>query len=125
MPIKKEGTSEKLLTEYLELILGMSLDEVTNNYFFNIKTLEDRDSVKKYLKVNMGDRIRKCIPLNNKVKMGKDIEENLEEKDLIVILRYILKGLEFHLLSIQDGRRLFKGTIYTLLSKKEYDKLHQ
>ena len=118
MSIKKQVTNE-VLEKYLQLILGVDSLEDMKNYFFNLETLRKKKSVKKYLGENMGDYLREYLVVNKNAKISKKNEKILNEKDLVTIMRYIIKNLDYVLLSISDFR-VYKTTIYTLMRNNEH-----
>jgi len=93
---KKLPLTEDFVNEFMRCILGFDLKE-RETKCFSLEELETNKAIDKYMKGNMGNKLREYITVHQCRKVSLQNEEILSEKDLITILRCCLKYFNYEL----------------------------
>jgi len=98
---------DEILDITLDIILGWNRNNLLEK-FFDLETIIKNNAVENYLGSDFGTELREYIYVNSCRKLRKENEESLDEKDLVIILRYILKIFGYKVLS----RRKYVNQVY-------------
>ena len=112
--IMKSEISDELLNELVEIVLEVKSIEDANDMFFSVETMRKNGVAKKYMEHKMSEKLRKCLYVKKCEKISEKIENNITEKDIINILRIVLKLKNYKLVGLNDNKTIIKSRVYTI-----------
>lgn len=111
---RKIPITEDVVNQLIFIMLNCNTIDETNGIFFNVDTLRENNAVQKYKDANMSDFLRKYLAINQCYKISPKYKDTIEEADLIVILRALLKKFNYNVSGATDARKQVKQRIYTI-----------
>jgi len=99
MSKKIKGTiPDELLNEFIRIILDVKTITEAYELGFTLETMKKNEVVKKYKEQNMGEKLRKYLYVKKYERISSTLEDKLTEKDIINILRTVLKIKKYRLI---------------------------